>query len=44
MIQLIGNRYISLEDLRSLLETKFGGGNFSILVAQRIPMIHKVRS
>jgi hypothetical protein len=44
VIQLISNRYINLEDLRSLLGTKFGGDSFSILVAHRIRAIHKVRS
>ncbi|ETS78631.1 hypothetical protein PFICI_10693 [Pestalotiopsis fici W106-1] len=28
--QSISNRYIKLEDLRSLLQSKFGAGNFKI--------------
>ncbi|KAM6513269.1 hypothetical protein FALCPG4_015712 [Fusarium falciforme] len=31
--QPTSNRYIKLEDLRNLLETKFGAGKFKILEA-----------
>lgn len=33
--QSISNRYIKLEDLRTLLTTKFGVGNFKIQVGTR---------
>lgn len=39
-VQLIDNRYISLEDLRNLLQTKFGSGNFNILVGRSIHVVY----
>ncbi|KAF4459116.1 kinase domain-containing [Fusarium albosuccineum] len=40
-VQIIENRYIHLDDLRTVLQSKFGAGNFKILVAQGIRMIHR---